>query len=224
MTISRVGFASAQATTITIPAHQVGDLIIIWAFRDGSVTNPTIGLSGGTTITNASDGTSCSISAAWKRALSTGETSGTWTNATGLVCAVYRGVATNKTPLGSHQSTSGTTNTVTYASIINCKTSSWIVGFAAHRSINTTIESPPSGFSMQTNTVGALAEFVGFDTNGPRGGTGSYPTTTVAITGTASGWMSTLIEIYNEDNKFNNYMGVRAAASNTGILSAGGIG
>lgn len=224
MPISRIGFASAEATTVSIPAHQVGDLIIIWAFRDGSVTNPTIGMSGATTITNAADGTTCSISAAYKVALSTGETSGTWTNATGLVCAVFRGQATNKTPLGSHQSTSGTTNTVSYASVINCKTSSWIVGFAAHRSINTTIESPPTGFAMQTNTVGASAEFVGFDTNGVRGGVGSYPLTTVSISGTASGWMSTLIEIFNGDNVMNNYMTPDSSSTNTGILSVGGIG
>lgn len=210
MTISRIGFSTAEATSISIPAHQVGDLIIIWAFRDGSVTNPTIGMSGATTLTNASDGTSCSVSAAYKVALSTGETSGTWTNATVIAVAVYRLQASNKTPVGSQQSTSGTSNTVSYASVINCKTSSWIVGFAAHRSIDTTIESPPSGFTMQSNTVGASAEVVGFDTNGPRGSTGSYPLTTVAISGTASGWMTTLIEIFNEDQSFNNYMGISA--------------
>ena len=81
----------AEAASVTIPSHQVGDLIIVWAWIE-SATNPTIP-AGWTTITNTTDGTTCSISMGWKIATSSSETSGTWTNATSTGAAVYRGAA-----------------------------------------------------------------------------------------------------------------------------------
>lgn len=213
MPISRVGAASAEATSITIPAHQAGDLIICAAFRDGSTTNPTIPTGvNWTTITNSLDGTSCSVSAAYKRARNSSETSGTWTNASGLAVVVYRGVATNKTPIGSFAGTSGTTNTVTYPtnspganSLNTCRATSWLISFAFHRSTNTTIETAPAGMTNITNTAGTTAEYAAHDSNGPRGSLGSWPQTTVSITGTASGWITVVGEIMAEENRLENF-------------------
>src|ERR1044072_1815463 len=169
--ISRVGAASAEGTTITIPSgHRVGDVIIIWAFRDGSVTNPTVP-AGWTSISATIDGTSCSASVGYKIATSNSETSGTWTNATGLVCMVYRGqlIDTSASPWGSTASGNGTTNTVTYngrglanSGVIG---SSWWIAFASHVNVDTSIETAPTNNStggsltLATNTVGATAEY-----------------------------------------------------------------
>lgn len=222
MAISRIGAASTEATTITIPTgHNPGDFLIIFAFRDGSVTNPTIP-AGWTSITNTTDGTLCSVSAAWKRASTTAETSGTWTNATGLICHVYRGQLSAGTPIGTFSPAAGTTNTITYAAAANANPigSSWYLAFAAHRSIDTTIQSPPTNMSLTTNTVGAAAEYAGFDTNGLA--TVSWPSTDVAISGTASGWQTMVIEIKAQGNTINNFAfasSINALSSNPGIIS-----
>lgn len=208
MAISRVGFSSTEATTITLPGSpQAGDLMIIFAFRDGSTTNPTIP-TGWTNLTNTADGTTCSSSIGWRRYVS-GDTSGTWTNATGLICAIYRGVATHKTPLGglaAPTSSAGTTNTVSYVSVQTRQKNNWLVAFAAHRSIDTTIETAPANLTNQTNTVGATAEYAGHDSNGIySAGQGTWPATNVSITGTASGWITNMGLIYAEEGYPNNY-------------------
>lgn len=219
MQIQRVGFSSAEAATIAIPAHQAGDLIIMFAFRDGNVTNPTIP-AGWQTLTNTADGTLTSVSAGWKIAQSNGETSGTWTNTTGLVVAVYRNTATNKTPVGTPQFGTGTTNTLSYTGLDPMKApgTSWVVAFIGHRSIDVTVETPPAGLSNRTDTVGALAEHAGHDSNGPAA---SWPTTTVAATGTASGWQTMTIEVFAEQGYPNNYKAVDAPATNAGVISVG---
>lgn len=211
MPISRIGASTVEATTITIPAHQVGDLIIIFAFRDGSTTNPTVGLSGGTTITNTTDGTSCSVSAAWKMAQSTGETSGTWTNATDLAVVVYRGVDTTRaTPIGTFQPAAGTTNTVTYAAVNGVKKDSWIVAFAGHRNANTTIETAPTSLGNRSDTVASSSEIVIHDSDGVWSESDSFTSRTVALSGTASGWQTMVIEIFNNNNTFENFKKFRA--------------
>lgn len=210
--ISRIGANSSEATTITIPTgHRIGDLIIIFAFRDGSTTNPTIP-AGWTSITNTTDGTTCSVSAGWKIAASTSETSGTWTNASGLICVVYRGQLNTATPIGTFAPGAGTTNTVNYAARALAKSNviggSWWVAFAAHRSVDTTLESPPSGLSLITNTAGATAEYAAFDSNGIV--TGNWPSTNVSISGTASGWQTMVIEIKMQAHNINNYLSLKA--------------
>jgi hypothetical protein len=207
MAISRIGSASAEATTITIPSgHRVGDLMVIFAFRDGSTTNPTIP-AGWTNITNTTDGTLCSVSMGYKRCTSTSETSGTWTNATALVCMVYSGAISSSNPFGSVAASSGSTNTVNYAARALASSgvtgSSWFLAFAGHTSVDTTVETAPSGMTMQTNTAGATAEVAGFDTNGLA--TGNWPSTNVSISGTASNWQTVVIELKAQPTAFENY-------------------
>jgi len=208
MAISRVGSASvADAATITIPAgHKVGDMMIVFAFRDGSVTNPTIP-SGWTNITNTTDGTLCSVSMGYKRCTSTAETSGTWTNASGLVCIVYRGAISSATPFGTLSAGSGSTNTINYAARALAASgvvgSSWFIAFAGHGSQDTTIETAPTGMTALTNAAGASVEVAGFDTNGLA--TGNWPSTNVSITGTATNWQTIVIEIKAQGVAFENY-------------------
>lgn len=222
MVISRIGFSSAEAATITIPGtYQAGDLIIIFAFRDGSVTNPTIP-SGWTSITSTTDGTNCSVSAGWKVAISGADTSGTWTNATGLVCAVYRNQATNKTPIGTFQPSAGTTNTVTYAAVspMVCPGTSWLVAFAGHINTDTTIETAPTNLTNQTNTAGATAEYAGHDSNGIyTAGAGGWPSTNVTVSGTAGAWQTMVLEIFAEQSSLENYKFASATSVNAGIMS-----
>ena len=85
--VSYVGSASAQANTVNPPAHVNGDLVVVFAHRDGSTTNPTVA-SGYTTITNTTDGTSNSISVGCRVSDGTLANTGTWTNATSIAAII----------------------------------------------------------------------------------------------------------------------------------------
>jgi hypothetical protein len=81
--------AFANATSITLPAHQAGDLLMIHAWADGTVTPPT---AGGGFATLVSGGSSLNANRlGWLIASGSGTVSGTWTGATRLSCAVVRG-------------------------------------------------------------------------------------------------------------------------------------
>lgn len=240
MAISLVGSA-AGTTSFTPPAHNPGDLMIAFAFRDGSTTNPTIGTGSPTTwtsITNTTDGTTCSVSAAWKRCATSAETSGTWTNASRIVCVVLRGALDAGTPIGTFAPTSGTTNTLTYTSRTltnsNVTGSSWFVAFIGHRSVDVTTETPPSGMTLIRNDVDATAETSCFATS-DRAGTGygpataNWPSTNVSASGTASGWVSMVIEVKADGQEMNNYKRFmstpNSTGANAGVISInGGMG
>lgn len=221
--ISLVGSA-AGTTTFTSPTHRIGDIFICFAFRDGSTTNPTIP-GGWTSITNTTDGTTCSVSAGWKRATSTGETSGTWSNATRVICIVLRGCLDNGTPIGTFAPTAGTTNTVTYTSrnlnSSNITGASWFIAFAGHRSVDTTLESPPTGMTLVSSDVDANAETACFATTGTGGqtygpATANWPSTNVSISGTASGWQTMVIEVFADGGELESRKYLTSTPNSTG--------
>ena len=216
MAISFVG-AAGGTTSVTIPEHKIGDFMIAFAFRDGSTTNPTIGTgspTAWTSITNTTDGTSCSLSMGWKIAASTSETTGTWTNASRMLVAVYRGQLSSGTPIGTFNPGAGTTDPVNYPATTlansNVSGSSWWLAFAGHRSIDTSLDNPPSGMVSTHNSVDAVCEISSFDTGGPA--TGNWPSTNVTVSGTASGWQTVVVELKAEPWVLNNFKFVRAAS------------
>ena len=224
MAIARVGTpTSNEATTVTIPAgHAAGHLMVVWAWRDGSTTNPTVP-AGWTTITNTTDGTTCSISMGWKWAVSGAETSGTWTNATSTACHVYRGVDPIN-PVGAVVGTAGTTSPYTFGAVTLRNTStSWIAAFIGHRSVDTTtITTAPTSMTNQSSTLGATSDVASHDTNGPYTAGITYAANTVAPGGTDSGVITAMLEIIAENaTTINNYQFADASSSNAGIISVG---
>lgn len=224
MSISRVGSASSETTSLTIPAgHQTGDLIFILAFIDGSTTPPTVP-AGWTTVTSRT-GTTCSLVGAWKIAGSASETSGTWTTATGMMCHVYRGID-QLVPLGSIASagtTAGTTSPSTYGPSsgvgLDRMDNQWFMAFQFHRSINTTtMNNPPTGYTNVINAqAGATNNMVSFDTNGPVAE--GFASNTVAPGGTASGWMVVQFPVYPAMQRLTNLQAARSISA--GIISLG---
>ncbi len=193
MAISYVGGA-AGVTSATLPSFQSGDIAVCFAFRDGSTTNPTVP-AGWTTITNTSDGTTCSVSVGWRQLVSTDTTTGTWTNASRVVVGVYRGCEPFITPVGGGANSAGTTNTVTYAAVTMTRAdgTSWVLGLVGHRSTDTTIDSAAiTGMTARTGGADATAEAHLWDTNG---GVSSWSSTNQTITGTASGWVTRTVEL-----------------------------
>ena len=164
MTVSFVGSQGAAAATVTIPAHQVGDLILIFAYRDGSNTAPTIPTAGGTVptwTTIGSTGANTNSSAFVRTtATATNHTSGTFTNATELICLVYRGATVGASAGGSGSATTS----IAYPALTLQRTNntSWVVGVAGHRTA-TNVELAPTGM---TNRTSIGTEAAGHDTNG----------------------------------------------------------
>lgn len=165
MAISFVGAQGNAGTTVTIPTHQSGDLILIFAYRDTSGLNPpSTPAAGGTvpTWTLIRNGTGNTNSFNCRYAVATGSTttSGTWTNATEIICLVYRGAKV----VGANASTSDSGTTITFPALTLNRTNntSWIVGFAGHRTA-TNVEQAPTGM---TNRTSAGTEAAGHDTNG----------------------------------------------------------
>lgn len=164
MTVSYVGAQGAAATTVTIPAHQVGDLILIFAYRDGSNTVPTAPTAGGTVPTwtqiGSSGGNTNSSRFHYATATATNTTSGTWTSATELICLVYRGATVGASAGGSGSNTT----TVNYPALTLQRTdnSSWVVGVAGHRTA-TNVDVAPGAM---VNRAFAGTEAAGHDTNG----------------------------------------------------------
>lgn len=193
MAISFVGAASG-VNTVTLPAHQAGDLIMVFAFRDGStaaLANP----SGFTSLSGVGD-SGCYAGLWSKIATSSSESVGTITNATTVLAAVYRGVRQDKPISTASLSLDfGSGTTVNYPAVqfvYNGDGTSWFGAAAGHRSTNTSLETPPAGMTLRSNSVDATDEASIFDT---ATGTTGWPLKTVSVGGTASNWISFTYEI-----------------------------
>lgn len=95
----------SAAATVTIPAHAIGDTIVIAAYRNASTTPPSTPAASGTvpawSVVDAPTGANTnSMKTAIFVATATNHTSGTWTNATQMVAFVIQGATS--TPLGGH--------------------------------------------------------------------------------------------------------------------------
>lgn len=196
MAISRISSATGTTSIASMPTHQAGDLLLAFAFRDGSTSAPTRP-SGWTNIAS-SGGNTCSICCAYKVAASGSETSGTWTSATSLIIVVYRGQRSAGTPIGAFAHTGGASTSITYPAITLWHTtgSSWVSGFAGHRSANVAIETAPSGMTNVTSVSDATDEAAAHDTNAA---VSSWSPAAASVGGTSSGWRSITVEILADE-------------------------
>jgi hypothetical protein len=189
-----VGSATAESTTVTLPTHLAGDLIFIYAFRDGSTTNPTVP-GGYTPLTTTLDGTTCSASLGYKVAASGSETSGTWTNASALVAVVYRLRAGASFSLISTTTANGTLSTVNFPAVtVSTNQRDRLISFVGHRSTDVNITAPTGLVERAQNDGTPTTCVVGaWDTNGAR--TTNWSSTNANHNGTNSGWCSATIRI-----------------------------
>ena len=187
------GASSASATSLTLPTHQAGDLLIMAAFTSG-VTLPTVP-SGWIQKTSVS-GSSRRLVIAWRTATASGTSSGTWTNASVVACSVYRSNAGYYLAVGSAgiaDAFSGTN--ITYVQCLNLhgtSAGSWVVGIAG-TALDYTADTAPSGMTNRTSAA-ATNEIAIHDTSGV---VSTWTSTNVATTATAIA-VATL-EIYETD-------------------------
>jgi len=183
--ISLVGSAAASATTVTIPAHQAGDLLVVFAFNSAAATAPTLP-SGWTNGANGAANT-CGGRVGYRIATASGTTSGTWTNANRLIVMVYRG--NNALSVGQVAGGNGTGTSVTLTALASMQGvgRNKVVSFAGHRTATTFTD--PSGLTRRQVT--ATAPFVAaWDSDNPA--TYTAKTTT---SNTSSGWRGSSLEI-----------------------------
>lgn len=188
-----VGVATGT-NTATMPTHQTGDLIIVSAFRDGSTTAPTI--PGGYTNQQTPVGANtCSAVLVSKVAASSGETVGTFTNATSVTVLVMRPRTGYTLSAGASNQNSGASTTVNYAALTlnSIAGKSNVAAFGFHRSTDTALETAPANLSRYVAVVDATDEQAMFLSG--LGLTANWPSTNVAVGGTSSGWWSFVIEL-----------------------------
>lgn len=184
--------ANQGTTSATIPAHQAGDLILAFAYRDGSNTLPTLPTGQNWTSLQAPTGANTnSHRLVAKIATSSSEATGTFTSATTLIVLVFRPKAGYTLSWGLSDSSTGASTTVAYAAL-SIAAGSGVVAFAGHRSTNTSLETPPAGMVLRSNPVDGTDEAAAFDTDGP---VSSWSGASVPVGGTSSGWRSTVVEI-----------------------------
>jgi hypothetical protein len=199
--ISFIGQATGTTSITTMPTHQAGDLIIIFAYRAGSTSAPTVPTGSGYTskLTNTAAEVVNAAQAAvvgFKIAASGSETSGTWTNASRIVCHVYRGVD-QTTPLGGSSTydigNNGNGTTLTYEALTMQITNgtSWLVAFAGSIGTSGTGTDDPPGAMVNRSTLASSNYVAGHDTNG---GVSSWSRKTKAL-GANTDWMTFCVEI-----------------------------
>ncbi len=190
--ITYIGSAEG-ADSATLPAHQSGDLILAYAFRDGSTTQST--LPAGWTSIAANIGTSYAARFAFKVATSNSEASGTWTNATRVLFLVYRNANTSGLDSISLRSTgSGASTSVTYNATTACPNFSWDVVLLGHQSTDQSATVVPTGITSRTNTNTDSRMFAG-DSNAITTG---FAAQTLAVGGTSGGWRTFTFRLRNK--------------------------
>ncbi len=163
MALSYVGYASAASASVALPAFTAGDLAIVFAYRDGSNTAPS--LPGGWTNRTSAGGTSNSFRVGYRVLQASDTTTSVWTNATEIQVLVLRGQHPTA-PLGTDQlafNGSGTSITYTAPLTLNVTDgSSWIVGLAGHRTATDVLSRTVTG--MTTRSSGGAATSLGAHT------------------------------------------------------------
>lgn len=202
MTVSFVGAASAEATSLTLPAHQAGDLIVMLCYASGlGITIPADWVHHQQRLQFSP---STTVSVSYRVAASSAEVSGTFPGTTyHLLSLVYRDT-TNYIILGNGNNNAGSGTGVqhpilpargasTTGPVAMRQSTGWIIGFATGNSNATDIDTqiPDVMTSRHVITGASVGESVAFDTNAA---VASFVAQTKTITPTTQ-WYSVLAEI-----------------------------
>lgn len=171
-TVNYEGSNVAIGTSVAIPAHNAGDLILIWAWRATGSTPPTKPTAVGTVpawidITNntgvtSSSGEDASARTAYFIATSNNHTTGTWTNAEHIIAVVLSGQYRN--PIGGvaeeslSASVVGTISSVTAPEVTLATTSgrSQLLHFMVFNgTVDRTFSTTPTGYTVRHSATGA---------------------------------------------------------------------
>lgn len=197
MAIGFNALTKGTGTTITLPTHAAGDLLVLFTYRDGGImgTAPSDGSGGGTWLEELPN-TATSSNSSRVQYLICSTSSHTATGATVIsmwICVNLSGTHTSD-PIGGTSHAGGVATNIPYAAISmdDSSGSSWVLGFAGHRSIDVALETPPTNMSFRDGQVDATCETAAHDTNG---GVTGWTLQTVTGGGTSSGYRVAVLEI-----------------------------
>lgn len=149
-----VGANAANAANVSIPAHQVGDLIVIFAYNSQQFTLPSKPSAAGTVPAwvdiDANTGANVNSSrTAYFVATATNHTTGTWTGASSMIAVVLRGQ--HSSPIGGHaeSGSSGTSIVAPAVTMTNTTGTSVLLHFHGGKLAPTTWDAAPAGYTRQ---------------------------------------------------------------------------
>lgn len=192
MAISYISQASAASDSVTLGTHAAGDLLLVFSYNDGSSTIPSLP-TGWLNFYNLLAATG-SVRVGFKVANSSAETSGTWTNADGVIAVVYRSNAGLVVPAfqSANTATSATVNYPGIGSGLNRESvDQWFVGFGVMRNDTNALETPPTGQTNRSNLVATGWEMALHDTNADAN---SWTSTNVTVA-TSALWRTLVVQI-----------------------------
>jgi hypothetical protein len=171
-------------------------MIYIFAWNDGSATVPSLP-AGWSNYQNISSVTGA-IRIGFKLATSASETSGTWTNADGLIAVVYRSDAGIVVP-GFFSANGGSASTsISYTGIAATNNrenvDQWFFGAVVQRIETNAVETAPTGMTNVTNQVGTGFEMAWHDTNADAN---SFTTAAVTVA-TSALWRNYVVQIVEQ--------------------------
>lgn len=200
-TVSFVGANGNASSSVTIPTHQIGDLIVLFAYNPFATSAPTKPSAGGTVpdytyIDNANSGSGSGCATAYFKATATNTTSGSWGSASHMIAVVIRDQNASS-PIGGHARAAGTGASSTAPSVTLTHTdgSSVLLHFHGHASLGAGgWDAAPAGYTRQASSGSAFVSASAFNTKNVTTTDGS-----VAQTGGQSGqnYAAATVEIIN---------------------------
>ena len=194
------GTAKAQATSVLLPAHAAGDLILLFAQRNSNAA-PTTPAAGGTvpawTIALGATGANAqSIKFAWAFATASDTTTGVWTNTGQLAVLILRPAAGKVLAVGpSSSGTAPTTQTIVYPALTlsTLGGTSWGVRCGSRGATDTEVANAPPAWTNQiiqnnqlaVHTRASLAANPTADTVNTTGTDANYRAYTIEVTETS---------------------------------------
>ncbi len=161
--VSYISSAANASSSVTIPTHSVGDLIVLFAYNPYAIQAPTKPSASGTVpnwsyIDNADSGSGSGCTTAQFKATATNTTTGTWGNASHMIAVVIRAQNTSS-PIGGHAQAAGSSGTTTAPSVTMTHTdgSSVLLHFHGHSNLGASgWDTAPAGYTRGAASGGAF--------------------------------------------------------------------
>lgn len=185
---------TATSNSVSLPTHAVGDILIVWTWRDTDTTAITI--PGTFTTILDSSGTSRTLTIGYLIADTTTEVSDTWTNAEAIIACVFRGVD-NADPVGgvaTNNAASGTTINYPAVTFEVGDSSSWLLSAGGSRTNTTADFGEAPGAQMQIGVDDGGGGAGGVGVHSSEGGLASWSSADVTVS-ISAGWRTYLFEL-----------------------------
>jgi hypothetical protein len=194
--VNFIGVNTSSSATVTIPTHQIGDIIIIWGYRGNGNVAFTKPSAGGTVpawvdIDNNAGANTNVSRCVYFVATATNTTSGSWTSVGLLYAVVLRGQ--NASPIGGHAEAGSTaTGSATAPSVTMSRTdgTSMLLHFIGQRATFTWNASPAGYTQRATFSPGSTAILLSKDVT-----TSDGSVTNTNSNGTNVGYRGQTVEI-----------------------------